>query len=220
MPRVLHPGADLVAPYQQGQLDSLCGLYAVINAIRVVHAPKHPLSGKMSRHLFHAGAKALMSASGSRQALHQGMSAGRQYKLAKVLMRTPALASLPPLQLREKRPRLRSRSDLELFVRKTIGRGAVLLVDLEGRLSHHTVIIGLSNQRLLLCDSSGMRFVYASTIARADDRLSFRQIASVPHLTHASHRDAATLPCTWSERLLTHSRQGIHCQAGNTSLSL
>ncbi|TGN62061.1 hypothetical protein E4L95_08045 [Paracoccus liaowanqingii] len=40
--------------------------------------------------------------------------------------------------------------------------------------------------------------------------------ASVPHLTHASHRDAATLPCTWSERLLTHSRQGIHCQAGNT----
>lgn len=179
MPKVLHPGAELVDPYQQGQLDSLCGLYAIINAIRVVHAPGNPLSRNAARHLFQAGARALVAASGSRQALHQGMSAGRQYRLAKALMLTPLLSRLPPLQLREKRPRLRTRSDIELFVQKTIGGGAVLLVDLEGRMSHHTVITGLSNQRLLLCDSSGMSFIYTSTIARADGGLSVRQMASL-----------------------------------------
>lgn len=164
MPEVLHPGARLVTPYQQGELNSLCGLYALINAIRVVHAPKHPLPGSTSRNLFRAGAKALVSDERTRQALHQGMTAGQQYKLVRTLMQTPLLSRLPPMRLLEKRPKLSTTADLEHFIKKTVGRGDVLLVCFEGRLSHHTVVTGLTDQRLILCDSIGMRFIYARTV--------------------------------------------------------
>lgn len=179
MPEVLHPGARLVTPYQQGELNSLCGLYALINAIRVVHAPAHPLPGNTSRNLFGAGAKALVADGRTRHALHRGMTAGQQYRLARTLMQAPLLSRLPPLRLLEKRPKLSTTADLEQFVQKTIGRGAVLLVCFEGRLSHHTVIAGVSDQRLVLCDSIGMQFIYTKTLVRSDATFFISHVASL-----------------------------------------
>lgn len=179
MPEVLHPGARLTTPYQQGDLNSLCGLYALINAIRVVHAPVYPLPGNTSRNLFGAGATALVADGRTRHALHQGMTAGQQYRLARALMQTPLLSRLPPLRLLEKRPELRTTAGLEKFVRKTVRRGAVLLVCLEGRLSHHTVVTGVSDQRLMLCDSIGMQFIYIRTLARSDAALFMTHVASL-----------------------------------------
>jgi len=160
----MHPGASLVSPYQQGKLDALCGLYALINAIRVVHALDHPLSGPACRSLFRTGMKALLSDKHTAAAPYGGLTASQQQKLLKALMRAPVLANRAPLQLRQQRRWPKTEADLELFFRTAIKRGAVILACLHGRMSHHTVITGVRGETVVLCDSSGMSFVYLSSI--------------------------------------------------------
>jgi hypothetical protein len=165
MEKVIHPGAHLITPYQQGQLDSLCGLYALLNAICVIHAPFHPLSGKATRSLFVAATRKLASDARLRAALHDGMSPNGQHRLAKALFSAPILVQRPTLIFQVHKPRLKTSGDFEHFVAATIKRGAVLLVCFEGRMSHHTTITGISAQRLILADSSGMQFIYSGSFS-------------------------------------------------------
>ncbi|MCZ0963507.1 hypothetical protein [Paracoccus benzoatiresistens] len=167
MKSVIHPGAALVTPYMQGRLDALCGLYALINAIRVVHAVDEPLSGQACRSLFKAGLKALIADKRTRAVLYDGMTAGSQRRLLRTLTSYPILQTRRPLRLLVQRPKLSTAGDLDLLVRGALKRGAVLLVCLEGRMAHHTVITGMSNHRVMLCDSSGMQFIYANSVLRS-----------------------------------------------------
>jgi hypothetical protein len=182
MEKVIHPGAHLITPYQQGQLDSLCGLYALLNAICVIHAPFHPLSGKATRSLFVAATRRLASDARLRAALHDGMSPNGQHKLAKALFSAPSLAQRPALIFQVPKPRLKTSGDFEHFVSATIKRGAVLLVCFEGRMSHHTTITGISAQRLILADSSGMQFIYSGSVsfsAKAKSGLRLTRVATL-----------------------------------------
>lgn len=153
MKGIIHPGAHLVTPYQQGQLDSLCGLYALTNAIRVIYAPLHPLSGNASRSLFAAATKHLLSSTKTSVALHDGMTARGQHRLMRALRSAPILAHRPPLSLQVQKPTLKSDADFEFFVANTVKSGAVLLVCLEGRVSHHTTIVGVAAQRRAIAES-------------------------------------------------------------------
>ena len=47
MDKFIIPHANIVKPYKQGQLDTLCGLYSAINAIRLAAHPQTDLT----RHL-------------------------------------------------------------------------------------------------------------------------------------------------------------------------
>jgi hypothetical protein len=165
---VVHPGHHLIVPYQQGGLDGLCGLYAGINAIRVVYAPEHRLSSHISRELFATGIIALMARGRSRANLYRGMTAEEQYALIRALLTSPVLAGRPQLRLLEHQTKRKRAKDFNLFIREEINRQAVVLVGLEGRMSHHTVVTGVSAHRVLLSDSIGMQFVRAGNFVVAN----------------------------------------------------
>lgn len=54
----MHPGAAMTEPWQQGNLDALCGLYAIINALRLLHAPTGGLSRQVCKTLYRDGLEA------------------------------------------------------------------------------------------------------------------------------------------------------------------
>lgn len=181
MKSAVHPGAALVTPYTQGRLDALCGLYALINAIRVVHAVAEPLSGQSCRSLFRTGAEVLAANKRTRAVICDGMTAGAQRRLLKALTLHPILERRRPLKLADAKEKLKAEGIGQL-VRSTVERGAVLLVSLEGRLSHHTVITGISAKKIILCDSIGMQFVLTSSLMPSTPRPSSLHIHNITQL--------------------------------------
>ncbi len=178
----IHPGAALVEPYTQGRLDALCGLYALINAIRVVYAVAAPLSGQSCRSLFRAGAEVLATDKRTRTVVRDGMTAGDQRRLLKALTLHPVLKRRRPLKLVDAKEKLKVEG-LRQLVRSTAASGAVLLVALDGRLSHHTVITGISAQKIILCDSIGMQFVLTSSVMPSTPRPSSLHIRNISILS-------------------------------------
>lgn len=168
MSRYCHPSASQIEPLQQGRLDSLCGLYALINAARLLHAEATPLRGQRCKRLFAEGMDFLTAKKGSRDAAHWGMTVGRQRKLAKTLLQSEALEGLPPLHLGPRLPPMAKVEDYEAAIAGALARRAVLLVCLHGRISHHSVIVGHSPDRVLLFDSYGMQFIRKGSIKFAD----------------------------------------------------
>ena len=162
MKRQVHPSALRIEPYQQGKLDSLCGLYAVINAARLVYFESSPLSRQRCKGLFAEGIDFLNAKRGSRDAPHWGMSVGRQRKLAKALLNGEALADLPKLRLGPALPPMTDIDHLQDTIETAIAGGDVLLACFHGRISHHTVIVGQTPTRVLLFDSDGMKYLNKS----------------------------------------------------------
>ena len=159
-----HPASRLISPYQQGQLDFLCGLYALLNALRLLYAPNRLLSRRACEKLFALGLESLGSRPTASYAAHCGMSIERQAKLAKLILRSTGLQNLPQVLLRPALPRITSVGELDGAVRSAISHGDVLLVCFEGRLSHHSVIVGVSASRVVLSDSIGMHFVSKASL--------------------------------------------------------
>lgn len=177
---ILHPGAALITPYQQGRLDALCGLYALINALRVLHAPSRPLPVRCCKELFATGMDVLTAKSGSKAAVHSGMSVTRQRKLARAILKSAILRPLPKIVLRAPLPRATTMEALDRSLQAAIASGDVLLVCFHGRLSHHSVIVGISPARIILCDSDGLRYVLKASIRlpdRARGTLVLRNLA-------------------------------------------
>lgn len=164
MTHMLHPGAKLVEPYQQGGLDALCGLYVLINGALLLHAEANPLSGQRCKRLFAEGMDFLTAQKGSRDAAHRGMTVGRQRRLAKALFKGEALANRPPLRLGPTLPQMAKVDDLETAIEGALASGAILLVCFQGRISHHSIIVGQTPARVLLCDSDRMRFVQKASL--------------------------------------------------------
>ena len=169
MTRQVHPGALRIDPYQQGRLDSLCGLYAVINAARLVYAESNPLSRQRCKGLFAEGIDFLTAKRGSRDAPHWGMTVGRQRKLAKALLNSEALADLPKLRHGPALPPMTDIDHLQTTIDTAITGGDVLLACFHGRISHHSVIVGQTPTRVLLFDSDGMKYVNKASIAIGAD---------------------------------------------------
>lgn len=159
-----HPGSRLITPYQQGHLDFLCGLYALINALRLLHASNRLLSRQTCEKLFATGLESLGSKPTASYATHCGMSIGRQAKLAKVVFRSAILQNMPRVVLRPALPRITSFGELDVAVCSAITQGDLLLVCFEGRLSHHSIIVGISASRVTLFDSIGMHFVSKASL--------------------------------------------------------
>lgn len=170
MKRQCHPNATQIEPYQQGRLDSLCGLYALINGVRLILADTAPLTGQSCKRLFADGMDFLTAKKGSRDAAHWGITVGRQRKLAKVLLASTALDGRLKLHLGPSLPHLATVDDLEVAIAGTLARRAVLLVCLHGRISHHSVIVGHTPERVLLFDSDGMQFIRKTSLRFSNDQ--------------------------------------------------
>ena len=143
-------------PLRQGYLDGLCGLYALINAARLA-VPMLPL--RTCRRLFREGAHWLHTKGAFPAVLYSGMSNNKVISLHKAVFqhRIPGLrlkrpfTRSPPVDATEFWTRLKAYADRP-------GNGVIICI--EGRrLSHWTVVYGVTPDRVTLFDSDGRAYL-------------------------------------------------------------
>ena len=159
-----------IRPLRQGELDSLCGLYAIINAVRVVLGPRQCVGYAASVSLFKVGLRSLQR---SRKLL-RGIGVG---------IDEPTLSTVCTAVIDEANRLLRT--DIRLvrppggtaasaaaaikFIKRQLQAGSPVLVGFEGRLDHWTLVTRYSASRLTLFDSSGLHWVPIAAVCLADD---------------------------------------------------
>lgn len=166
----LADAARAIRPYEQGDLDSLCGLYTVINAVRVAVHPHRRISKPQSLELFVAGLRAL---SRSRKLL-RGLTVGiDEPTLDRVCDAVIAEANrVLGVELITVRPRLDaewSSAAALRFMRSHLRAGAPVIVGFEGQLDHWTVVVRSSATRLSFFDSSALHWVPIAAVCLVDD---------------------------------------------------
>lgn len=161
-------------PYRQGRLDSLCGIYSLINGF--AHARRHdPLRYFPTKRLFMTLIARMAKIRGDTSFCGDGIDYDEFRKLAKAACRFHrkeghAFQLLPPKALLDqayskkasddglRREWLRAASDIADI--------AVILDINTPWMSHWSVLMGVEGDRVLLFDSNGMRSI-ASASAQA-----------------------------------------------------
>ena len=151
-------------PYRQGALDGLCGLYGVINALRLAVADHVPLSKAQSKELFTAGVKFLHCKQCFDEAAVTGLKARRRLALARHLAKLVSATHCPVVVERPDYAAWVSIDD-DVFgwIEQSLSDGKPVMAALMGGLNHFTVIAGSNATRLELFDSDGLRFVRKSS---------------------------------------------------------
>lgn len=124
-----------ITPLVQGELDTLCSLYAVINGLRLASFPNEPISMSQSRKLFACGVAYLHRLKGLGEALTEGLYTRRRLALARHLA---SIASSPRLQFVIERagPDVQTMEDTYRWIMDSIFETQPVLIPLMGGLDH------------------------------------------------------------------------------------
>ncbi|NVJ90408.1 MAG: hypothetical protein HWE34_02060 [Methylocystaceae bacterium] len=147
--------------FQQGQFDSLCGLYSITNAVSVVAKP-HRFTQAKSQALLHHLFADLNSRSKLLSVLQEG---AYPHEISKLLSVTQGwLFEQHNIKLNRFKP-FHKKKDVSLpdifdtvltHIAQTNG---VAIIGFEGRIDHWTVVEGMTEKRLMLRDSDGRRHI-------------------------------------------------------------
>lgn len=174
--RIKLKGAQGYCPIQQGGLDSLCGLYAAINAICVVLVPVRPLRASEIDDLMRRGIHHLYREQKLKDALVNGMARKRQLSLTRVLLKRAYvitghhLVAEPFFGPHHKT----SRVELLQVIESSLRGGAAVIVCLGNTYEHYTVIVGCSLARLSLADSDGLHWLPKAHVGSCRDSKTYR----------------------------------------------
>lgn len=154
------PGAHIIDPLKQGDSDGLCGLYCLMNAIRLVMAPHRELEREEIRALFTAGVGFLARQGTLLEAVHSCVGEREWPKLARRLVATAQDIVDRPILLEK----IRLSKSLEIWdairgIEGMIDAGKAPCVFLRGKSRHYTVFSGYTRSSLRLFDSFGYRRV-------------------------------------------------------------
>jgi hypothetical protein len=158
--------SQAVRPYRQGELDSLCGVYCVVNAVRLAARSHRRLGRTTSTALF----AVLVHQLDERGRLRKVVTSGMGTRLVARLLRSAGgwLQDEHELQLEVKRP-LRKRDApghcLELLAAHLEEPGTAAIVATE---EHWTVAQAVGSKRLQLFDSNG-RVYFRLMVAHGAD---------------------------------------------------
>lgn len=166
---VMLPGHALIVPLAQGDCDMLCGLYSIINALRLALAPIVELSESDGKELFRAGLRYLEQQGKLGRVLHKGMSIKLWRQLARHMKLVAEAHAGFPLSMRRLFPDKCTFSRAEVFGRleQALQLGQVPLVLVVGNARHYTALNGFTSDRFLAADSA-----YLPRIFRSECRLS------------------------------------------------
>ncbi len=172
-----------IEPLQQGSMDNLCGLYAIVNALRLLRAP----SGKQDRLLFDAGVRYL----DNREWLSSVMIEGMPTRLFAALA-----ANLGNVEGRIMQRIASSRKiDMpEEAIMHAIVAGSPVVVSVDPPLDHYSVICGYSPTRWLLFDSFGGRWLRRSPNLHAAPKLRLKAWSVIPPITEQFVREHSAQP--------------------------
>lgn len=139
-------GAMRLEPYQQGELDYFCGVYAIINALRLSLETVSPLSAAQATELLKHGLVYLDERGRMPLCKRSGLSVGSWHRLAAELARKAgqgAAVSIKPWRLFRTRQHVSLREVLEA-VEMMIDEGSPVLLLLQATNRHFTVVSGYS----------------------------------------------------------------------------
>ena len=146
-------------PFQQGNLDGLCGIYALINAIRLATADQLHLSNSEWIGVFGCLLAQADKHTGATNLVTGGVGARRLIALTRYAI--DHMADRYGLELTMSRPLIElerpSKRKLIAKLRRLVGRpGSAVLIGLGGHLNHWTVVCSVGDRSLGLFDSSGL----------------------------------------------------------------
>jgi hypothetical protein len=148
--------------FQQGTLDSLCGLYAVINALRLAHRPFGPFGRERARTLFAELVELTEARWGMANVIVDGYDddqfrtlLANGLKLARELTGRHYCQSFKAVGgFDDKR-----RNWLRSLERLTAHPATAVIVGIWGRMDHWSVLAGVSERSLLFYDSDCLRYL-------------------------------------------------------------
>jgi hypothetical protein len=170
-----------VEPYQQGEFDGLCGIYAVVNALRLLVASQRPLSYVQCARLYGRGVEIVRRRDRLAFAATFGISQTLWRQLAAALCASAgrivgfAICPVLPFASISRVPRARVFAAIE----EAIDAEQPVLVALLGAYNHYTVISAYTATRFVLHDSYGYHWISkASCGVSHDGSTSRHQIAT------------------------------------------
>ena len=169
-----------LAPLRQGDLDGLCGLYAITNAIRIVLYPERKLRRHDLQKLMRAGLAILSRTRTLRRAVSDGMDDLLWTKLCDAVLAEAALivgGEFVRSRLVDGAAAVSAR-DMVRSIKRSIRQGAPVLIELMGRYDHWTLAVAFGASRLSLFDSYGYYWVLIASLG-VDDRAG-----GAPHRIH------------------------------------
>lgn len=185
MPGSAHLPVGGMAPLRQGDLDSLCGLYAAINAIRLALAKTRLLTSRELRQSFGRGVALLSVRHQLTCSLLVGCEAHDWPALVDAVTGQAARMTGVPLICARPLSQTEQPGLPNVFgvIEDAIGRGQPVLVTLGGWYDHHTVISGYSAFSLQLFDSANLRRLARGSCRVDDDMARGRHILRPRSLT-------------------------------------
>lgn len=180
--------AQRAAPYRQGDLDGLCGLYAIINAFAAVMAPTAPLSRSEAHLLFGAGIVWLDGRKKLRAVAIGGMEDELVFALAQHMAESLQKWLGRTVDVSRPRPGTWQRKALLAIIDAALDEGHVVIAGLGHTHEHVSVIVCGTPSRYMLNDSDGLRWIARRSIGthyskRRRHRLGPRDIIIVKRLT-------------------------------------
>ena len=159
-------------PLEQGDLDGLCGLYAVINAVRLVVYPDHILTPGMLGRLFERGLSTLSHKRKLKQTVTHGIDNTLwllmcRAVIAEAEMLVERRIAICPLIGKDRPWRTREAVG---NIKRAIRHDRPVLICLEGRLDHCSVVVGSSATRLYLFDSAGRHWISIGSRSASEHR--------------------------------------------------
>lgn len=182
-------GAQRAAPYRQGDLDGLCGLYAIINAFAAVMAPTAPLSRSEARLQFGSGIVWLEGRKQLRAVAIGGMEDELVFELAQHMAE-----SLQKWLGRavDVSPGTWRRKALLAIIDAALEEGHAVIAGLGHTHEHVSVIVRGTPSRYILNDSDELRWIARQSIgtkhSQRRHRLGPRDIIIVKRLTGTESR--------------------------------
>lgn len=163
---IIVPGAIELKPYRQGDASSLCGLYSTLNAIQLLLYPDVRLTRKQLQQLVVEGIEFLDTAISIATVFRGGMDERTWMRLGRRLI--DHSNAMTGIRIRRTFP-LRKVSSAHAVkalnvIRCGLRKGRPMLVSLFGGYDHYTVIVGYTQTRFILFDSSGFRWVSATSV--------------------------------------------------------
>jgi len=145
-----------LSPLQQGALDGLCSIYAIINALRLLHP--HTITPTFTRALLETLFETLSDRLGPSESLCRGAELDDLHALLRKAQRTLRIETDFRIEVSKVRlPRERRRLDvLWSLLRGRIGDGAVAIIGLAGFHAHWTVGYRMTAKSIRLFDSDGL----------------------------------------------------------------
>jgi hypothetical protein len=154
--RIEHPAFARIDSFQQGELDCLCGLYAILNGYRLALGSYRGFSVKTATDAFRQAISHLREKGTLEDAVSNGIGARRIISLAKLVADWTATDHTRVVV--ETAPHMASEAIEELFawIEASLANGHPVIVYIDGEVKHWTTIGAIDVDKLYFFDSGDL----------------------------------------------------------------